>query len=458
MISDQVKRRLKSILGKENVLTRQEDVLMYAFDATNRHYLPSAVLFPSQADQISEVMHLANRVPFNVIPRGAGSGMTGGALAVKGGVILCLAKMSRILEVDRQNLIALVEPGVITSDLQAVVEDVGLFYPPDPGSVKFSTIGGNVAECAGGMRAVKYGVTRDYVRGLKVVLPTGEIIRTGVRTAKGVVGYDLTRLLVGSEGTLGIMTEIILRLLPKPEGKKTLLALFNVIDDAAAAVSKIITSGVTPSTLEFMDQACIRCVDQALGLGWPTDAEALLLIEVDGRLGQVDVEIKELAEIIAAFSPQQVTVAQTAEEVDSLWRARRSMGPALANIRPGKINEDVVVPISTIPDMIRAVEAIKSRYQINILTFGHAGDGNLHVNVLLDWNDPDETARAHYAVDDIFKQVIALGGTLSGEHGVGITKSAYLTYELNQAEIDIQKRIKRTFDPNNILNPGKIFP
>jgi len=369
-----------------------------------------------------------------------------------------LTKMNKILRIDPENLLAIVEPGVVTYDLQQEVEKISLFYPPDPASLKTSTLGGNVAECAGGPRAVKYGVTKDYVLGLEVVLPTGEIISTGVQTVKSVVGYDLTKLLVGSEGTLGVITKIILRLLPLPKAKRTMLAIFPTIEAAAKTVSQIISSRIIPTTLEFMDNATIRCVEDYLHMGLPVEAGALLIIEVDGAPEALQGEIEEIQKICQANQALETKVAKDKQEAEDLWKARRAVSSAVVKLNPTKINEDVTVPRSKVADILRRVEAISKKHNLIIVNFGHAGDGNIHVNVLIDRRKPGEEDRAHVAVKEIFKAALDLGGTLSGEHGIGITKAPYLTMELGDMGVEVMKRIKKSFDPNNVLNPGKIFP
>jgi glycolate oxidase len=366
--------------------------------------------------------------------------------------------MNRILQIDTENLLAVVEPGVITYHLQQEVEKIGLFYPPDPASLKSSTIGGNVAECAGGPRAVKYGVTKDYVLGLEVVLPTGEIISTGVQTVKSVVGYDLTKLLVGSEGTLGIITKIILRLLPLPKAKRTMLAMFPNIEAAAITVSQIISSRIIPTTLEFMDNATIRCVEDYLHMGLPVEAGALLIIEVDGAPEALTGEIEEIQKICLTNRAIETKVAKDDKEAEELWKARRAVSSAVVKLNPTKINEDVTVPRAKVANLLRQMEAIARKHNLIIVNFGHAGDGNIHVNVLIDRRKPGEEERAQIAVKEIFEAALGMGGTLSGEHGIGITKAPYLAMELGDMGVEVMKRIKQSFDPNNILNPGKIFP
>jgi len=447
---------IAAIVGEESLLTAKEECMCYAYDATNQKFLPEAVAFPRTTQQIARIMHCANRHKVPVIPRGAGSGFVGGSLPVEGGVVLALTRMNRIVTIEPENLTATVEPGVVTGDFQLEVEKVGLFYPPDPASLKFSTMGGNAAVCAGGPRCVKYGVTKNYILGLEVVLPTGDSIRTGVQTLKGVAGYDLTSLFVGSEGTLGIITEITVKLIPLPPAKKCMLAIFPHIDDATVAVSSIIQARITPSTLEFIDQAAIRCVEDYLKIGLPTDAEALLLIEVDGDTEAITKQSEHIGEICLQQGAREVTIAHSREEEEQLWKARRSISPALLRLNPHKINEDINVPISQIPEIIRRINKIARKYQLINVNFGHAGDGNIHTNLMINKDNPEELKRAHQAVREIFEATLECGGTISGEHGIGITKAPYLEMEIGAQNRALMERIKNLFDPNRILNPGKL--
>ena len=447
---------ITALVGKDSMLTAKEDRMCYSYDATNQKFLPEAVAFPRTTEQIARIMHCVNRHKVPVIPRGAGSGFVGGSLAVEGGIVLALTRMNRIVAIEPANLTATVEPGVVTGDFQQEVEKVGLFYPPDPASLKFSTMGGNAAVCAGGPRCVKYGVTKNYILGLEVVLPTVEIIRTGVQTLKGVAGYDLTSLFVGSEGTLGIITEIRVKLIPLPPGKKCMLAIYPHIDDAAVTVSSIIQARITPSTLEFIDQAAIRCVEDYLKIGLPTDAEALLLIEVDGDTEAITKQSEHIREICLQQGAREVTIAHSKEEEEQLWKARRSISPALLRLNPHKINEDINVPISRIPEIIRRINKIAQKYQLINVNFGHAGDGNIHTNLMINKDNPDELKRAHQAVREIFEATLECGGTISGEHGIGITKAPYLEMEIGTQNRALMERIKNLLDPNRILNPGKL--
>jgi glycolate oxidase len=418
--------------------------------------MPDAVAFQSTAEEISEIFRLANRIYFPVIPRGGGSGKSGGALPVKGGLVLSMERFNRILNIDTDNLIAHVEPFVITELFQREVERFGLFYPPDPASADVSTIGGNVAECAGGLRGLKYGVTGDYVLGLTVVLPTGDIIKTGVETMKGVAGYDLTSLIVGSEGTLAVITSITLRLLPKPEAKKTMIVFFRGIETAARTVSNIIRGKVIPATLEFLDRMAINCVRSYIKFPIPEDTEAILLIEVDGSERLVTDDAERVREICLSSGATSFRLATTKEEVEEIWEARRKVSDSMLTLKPGKISEDVVVPRNRIPDLVAFLGELGNKYALPIPVYGHAGDGNLHVNILLD-NNPEEKKRGEMVVRELLKRVIDLGGTITGEHGIGITKAQYMDMEFSEPAIALMKQIKRAFDPNNVLNPGKIF-
>jgi len=456
-LSKDVIKQIKAICGEEHTSSSKEDLICYGYDATNLEGPAELVVFPGTAGEISEILKLANQHQFPVVPRGMGTGMTGGSVPSQGGVVVAMTRFNRVLEIDQKNLVAVVEPGVITGDFQKQVEALGFFYPPDPASLLYCTIGGNVAECAGGLRAVKYGVTKDYVLGLEVVLPTGEIINTGVRTVKGVVGYDLTKLIVGSEGTLGIITKIILRFIPLPEARQTLMVVFRKVEDAAIAVSNIISAKIIPSILEFMDNASIRCVEDYLHLGLRTDAGALLLIEVDGDREILPKYIQKIDQITRALDRYEMKVAENEKETESLWKARKALSPATYRLNPTKVNEDITVPRDQIATFIKEANRIAEKSQLKMVNFGHAGDGNIHTTLMIDGKNEDERERAEAAIEEIFKLTLRLGGTLSGEHGVGLTKAAYIDLELSPAAIDVMKKIKKVLDPNNILNPGKIF-
>ncbi len=454
-------KKLQAIVGAKHLATAREDLMCYSYDGTGMEYMPAAVAFPGSAAEICSIMELANQELFPVIPRGAGTGMTGGTLPVEGGLVLVMSRLNRILEIDAENQVAVVEPGVITGQFQAAVKEEGLFYPPDPASRDFCTMGGNVAECSGGPSAVKYGVTRDYVLGLEVVLPSGRPIHTGVRTAKGVVGYDLTRLFTGSEGTLGIITKIIVRLLALPTHKRTYLVLTDSLRQAAVLVSEILKSGILPNTLEYMDQTALHVVNEYLPLELAQNTRALLLIEVDGDEKSTEEQGRKLLALLADRQTYpgilEVRQARNEKEVNDLWKARRSISPATFKLRPHKISEDVVVPKTKIPQLVQFTEELSRELDIIILTFGHAGDGNIHVNIMVDKENQEEYRKGQTAKRRLFEHVMSLSGTLSGEHGIGITKAPFLALEIDEAALALMQKIKSVFDPNNILNPGKIF-
>lgn len=455
---ERLQDELRRIAGTDKVFCDPAELMVHSYDATGQEALPDAVVHASSTEQVAQIVKMANREKIPIVPRGAGSGFSGGTLPVRGGIVLILTDMDRIVDIDTDNLVAVVQPGVITADFQKEVEALELFYPPDPASLDFSTIGGNVAECAGGPRCLKYGVTKDYVLGLEVVTPTGEIIRTGGKTMKNVVGYDLTKLFVGSEGTLGIVTEITLKLLPLPEAQKTLLARFSTIDGAAQAVAAIIRNKIIPATIEFLDHATIGCLRQGSTLDLPEECRAILIIEVDGELDLIDRQAERIAELIRPLDLLDVHIASSAKERDQIWNVRRNVSPSLRQINPDKFNEDIVVPRSKVPDMIRALEAISKEYGLPIVNFGHAGDGNIHVNVMADLTVDGSADKVEKALDEIFRKTVELGGSVSGEHGIGTTKAPYIALELDEQTISCMKSIKQALDPNDIMNPGKIFP
>lgn len=458
VMDHKVIKQLRQCIGKEHLLTAAEELACYSFDGTGQSFMPDAVALPDSADQIAALLELANRYRFPVIPRGAGSGMTGGALPVQGGLVIVTSRMNRIIEIDADNMIAVVEPGVITGELQAELKKQRLMYPPDPASLKFCSIGGNAAECAGGPSAVKYGVTRDYIIGLEVVLPTGEIMKTGVRTEKGVVGYDLTHLFIGSEGTLAIFTKLILRLLPLPEAKSTFLLSFSSLSDATGLVAEIMSAGLIPCTLEYMDKTAVQVVRDRLTTPPPEDTAALLLVEFDGSEQEVQKESEQFTAFVQQKDNCSLRRAANETETAELWLARRSISPATLSLRPHKISEDVVVPRSKIPELVAFTDKLAGELNLIILTFGHAGDGNIHVNIMVDKTNEQEYGHGIRAKQKLFEFVLSLGGTLSGEHGIGTTKSEFLPMELDQTALSVMQSLKRLFDPNNILNPGKIFP
>ncbi len=449
--------RIANIVGSENLVVSLEERCCYSYDASRLQAIPECVAFPGNTREISEILQLANQMAFPVFPRGAGSGTVGASVPWSGGLVIAMNRLNRILDIDRDNMVATVQPAVITAHLQKSVAQFGLFYPPDPASLQFSTLGGNVAMGSGGPRAVKYGVTRDYVMGLEVVLPNGNVIHTGSRAMKSAVGYDLTRLMVGSEGTLGIFTEILLRLLPQPEAVRTMLAAFPIVDAAAQAVANIASNRIIPCTIELMDQFTVQVVENYLHAGLPRDAEAILLIEVDGQECVLGQELSKIHEICQESGATEIEIAHSEADRERLWRARRAISPALGQIRPGKINEDIAVPRTQIPALLKAIRAIAEKHQLLIVSFGHAGDGNIHTNIMLDPHDAHEFQRAELAVEELFSIVLKLGGTLSGEHGIGIAKSPFLQWEIGQEGWDVMWSIKQALDPRNILNPGKMF-
>jgi glycolate oxidase len=451
---------LEAIVGRDYVRTADDARETYGADALKRGHPPDAVVLPDGAEQVAAVVRLcaAARVP--MVPRGAGTGYTGGAVPVRGGIVISLERMNRILEIDEDNLVAVVEPNVVTGDLQTAVERVGLFYPPDPASLKQSVIGGNVAECAGGPRAFKYGTTKQYVLGLQAVLPTGEIVETGGKVVKNVVGYDLTHLLVGSEGTLAIITRIILRLVPRPPVQSTLRATFRTVPEAVRAVANIIRERVVPAAVELIDGDSLEAVARYLNVRSlaPEGTGALLLLEVDGLAEAIGEEASRVERACRDAGATEVLRSSDEASRQELWRVRRELSHSLRTITPIKYNHDVVVPKGRIPELFELVEQLKQRFGLRIPCFGHAGDGNIHVNIMVTPGDDEEVRRAHEAERVLFEGVVALEGSISGEHGIGFAKAPFLPIELSPDEIALMKRVKRAFDPNGILNPGKIFP
>ena len=457
-LNPEVLPRLRSIVGAENVLTAKEDLIPYSFDGTAAlQQMPGCVVFARNKDQVRNVLLLANETKTPVITRGSGTGLSGGSLPAQGCIVLCTVKMSEILEVDHANLTMLVEPGVTTLQIADAATAVGLFYPPDPGSMKISTIGGNVAENSGGLRGLKYGITRNYVMGLEVVLPDGEVLWTGNKCVKDVAGYSLRDLFVGSEGTLGVITKVLLRLIPKPAAKKTMVATFNAMDQAAQCVSDIIAAQIIPCTLEFLDRTTIHCVEDFARVGLPLDCEALLLMETDGHPAVVNEEAARMEEIARKNGALEVRVAKDDAEATKLATARRSAFSALARVSPTTILEDATVPRSELAKMIRFVEAVAKKHKLRIGTFGHMGDGNLHPTFLTDERNKAEMHRIHEAFEEIFEEAIRLGGTITGEHGIGLAKKDFLPKFAGNAQMRVMRELRRALDPNGILNPGKMF-
>ena len=459
MTKQNLLKELQLIVGKENVLSSPEDLVCYSYDAAalRAGNLPDAAVLPGSTEEIVNLLHLATARGIKIVPRGAGTGLTGGTIPIEGGIIIQFTRMNRILEIDSHNLTATVEPGVITSALHSAVEQVGLFYPPDPASANVSTIGGNVAESAGGLRGLKYGTTKDYVLGLETVLASGEVLVTGGKTVKNVAGYDLTKLLVGSEGTLCIFTKIILRLIPLPETKRTLLAIYPNFQDAASSVSDIIANRILPCTLEFLDKVTVNCVESYIHIGIPQNAEAILLIEVDGSKGNVEWEAEKIMEICYRHQPLEVKLALNPAEALSLTLARRSAFPSLARLRPTTLLEDIAIPPSRLVEMVSEINRIVKKYNIQVGTFGHAGDGNLHLVCVADERDEEEMKRVEAAMDEVLEVTLKLEGTIAGEHGIGLTKMRFLPWQIKPSGLKVMKMIKEGFDPQNILNPGKIF-
>ena len=451
---------LTSICGKENVLTGKVDLVAYSYDATADvpRTSPGVVALPGSADQVEAVVNLARAHNVPIYPRGAGTNLSGGAIPLRQGIVLSMQRMNRIVEVDPANLTATVEPGVVIQALNDAVAPFGLIYPPDPGTVATATMGGSVAENSGGLRGLKYGVTKHYVMGMEVVLASGERVRFGGKTVKNVTAYDFANLFVGSEGTLGIMTRITVKLIPAPKFRRTMLAWFSSIEAAGDTVAGIIGAQVIPATLEIMDQMTIRTVEDYAHIGLPTDAKALLLIEVDGMAGLVVEQEAEAVIQAVAANGGKLRLAASAGERDQLWAARRAALPALASLNNTVVLEDATVPRSRITEMLVALADIARRYRLVMGTFGHAGDGNLHPTILADKNDADEIARVHKAVAEIFDTALRLGGTLTGEHGVGIAKMRFLPKEIGKSGVDLMRTIKNALDPTHLLNPGKLVP
>ncbi len=457
---DKVIEELKSLLGAGHVLTAAEDLVLYSYDAQLIEALPHAVVEPADSADVVAVLKIANRERLPVISRGSGTGLSAGSVPIKGGIVLATSRMKGIY-IDEKNLTAMVEPGVVTIDLHKAARERGLFYPPDPGSYRVSTIGGNIATNAGGPHALKYGVTRNYVLGLEVVLPTGDVFNTGAATVKSVSGYSLKDLFIGSEGTLGVITRARLRLLPMPEACYTVLASFDDIGTAARVVSDIIASGVIPSTLEYMDHVTINAVEDYKGAGLPRNAEAVLLIETDGNAKAAREEAERIISLCEKAGAK-VRHADDPREREKIWEGRRAALPALTRIKPNTqpttLLEDATVPRSEVPEMVAEIKRISEKYSLLVGVFGHAGDGNLHPTFLTDMRDAVEMKKVEKAAEEIFEAALRLGGTLSGEHGIGAAKSKYLEKEVGSKGIEVMRTLKSSLDPNNILNPGKVLP
>ena len=457
MLDKRVVRSLHRIVGRRNVLTEPADLLLYSYDSSAERGQPEGVVLPSSTEEVARVVQVCgkHRVPF--IPRGAGTNLSGGSVALHGGVVVHLSRMNEVLEIDLPNQRAVVQAGVVNLDLQNVLAPHGFQYCPDPASQKVSTIGGNVAENSGGPHCLKYGVTTNHVLALTVVLPSGEVRRFG-SSVVGQPGYDLVGLFTGSEGTFGIATEMTLRIVPLPEGTQTVLAIFDELDAAGQAVSRIIAAGMLPAALEIMDRATIEAVEASFPTGLPTDVEALLLVEVDGLREGLNRQAQECAEICRGVNARQVEIGRTQEERDRLWHARRSALGAAARLNPGMLVNDATVPRTRIPEALRRMREIERKHDIRIAKVYHAGDGNLHSNILFDPTSPGERERAESATADIFRLAAEVGGTITGEHGVGTEKIKYMSLIYSQADIEAQRALQRVFDPEGLANPGKVLP
>jgi glycolate oxidase len=457
-LAERTLTELRDLVGKEQVLTATEDLIPYSFDGTAAlRQMPGAVVFARSTDDVVAVLRLANRERMAVVTRGSGTGLSGGSLPSPDCVVLCLVKMNRILELDGANLTMLVQAGTTTVAIADAAAAAGLFYPPDPGSMKISTIGGNVAENSGGLRGLKYGVTRNYVMGLQVVLPDGEVLWTGNKCVKDVAGYSLRDLFIGSEGTLGVVTQVLLRLIPKPAAKKTMVATFAQMDQAAQAVSAIIAAHIIPCTLEFLDRTTIHSVEAYAKIGLPLDCEALLLMETDGHPAVVAEEAVQMEKICRQQGCREVLVAKDDEEATRLASARRTAFAALARVAPTTILEDATVPRSELAGMIRFIQGVARKHELRIGTFGHMGDGNLHPTVLTDERNAGEMHRVEAAFKEIFEETVRRGGTITGEHGIGVAKKPFLPRFAGDAQMRVLRALRRQLDPQGILNPGKVF-
>jgi len=447
-----------SVVGSDNIYSDKAHLIAYSYDATRSHFEPDAVVFPRHEEDISAILKYCNEHKIVIVPRGAGSGFTGGALPSSGGIVLGFEKhMNKILEIDMKNMVAIVQPGLINMDLQRAVEAVGLFYPPDPASQDYSTIGGNVSENAGGMRAAKYGITKDYVMATRAVLPNGDIIKAGKRTIKDVAGYNISGILIASEGTLAVLSEITLKLIPKPKMTKTAMGIFGSVNQAMEAVYKTMASGITPVAMEFLDNLTIRAVEQTFSKGLPVDAGALLVTDVDGNLEEdLDLQLAKIEEVFKENGCTEFRRAKDEKEASDLWFARRNASPALSVYGSKKLNEDVTVPRSALPELLEKFYAIADKYDVKIPCFGHTGDGNVHTNVMVDGSDHEQVKIAYQAIEEVFQATVDLGGTLSGEHGIGLAKAPYMHMAFTDEEMNLFKSIKAAFDPNNILNPAKM--
>lgn len=457
MIDKKVKKELEKSLGTEKVFTEKEYLITFSYDATGNEGLPDLVVLPESKRDIENTLKIAYQHKIPITPRGAGVGYSGGSIPLSGGIALAFTRMNKILAIDTDNFYVEVEPGVVTHFLQKEVEKKGLFYPPDPASLKTSTIGGNVAENAGGMRCYKYGVTGNYVLGLEAFLINGEKIKTGAHVLKNVAGYDIKSLLIGSEGTLAVITQITLRLIPFPPCQRLFRIDFNGLKKAAEFVNQIIKANIGPSVLEFMDRSSLAAVYQYLELPLDDTINASVLIEIDGNQSDVEERKKRFLQLVKSSDVIDYKVSETEVEREELWNTRRNLSPAIAKLKPKKVNEDIVVPVGKIPETVEFINQLAQEYQLLIPLFGHIGDGNIHTNLMVDPNDPEEMKRVEIVLDKIFRYVISVKGSISGEHGIGITKKPFMKYQFSGLEMELFSKIKKVFDPENLLNPGKIL-
>lgn len=450
---------LEQIVTPQNVKSDKAHLIAYCYDATRTRFEPDAVIFPRDENDVSQILKYCNEHQIIIVPRGYGSGFTGGALPSNGGIVLSMDKhMNQLLEIDMDNMMGVVQPGLINMDFQKAVEAVGLFYPPDPASEAFSTLGGNVAENAGGMRAAKYGITKDYVVALRAVLPSGEIIKAGKKTIKDVAGFNTAGILIGSEGTLGVITEITLKLIPKPKYKKTYMGIFPNVKEAMNAVFKSLASGANPVAMEFLDALVIKAVREKFNIDLPQNAGAILIGDVDGNIkDELDTQLDILKKSFKENGSIDFIIAKNEKEAAKLWFARKNASPAVTVYGKHKLNEDISVPRSKLPEALAGIYKIGEKYGFNVPCFGHSGDGNIHVNVMVpDKENKKQMEDGHKAIEEIFQYVVDLEGTLSGEHGIGTAKAPFMDIAFTHAEMELFRSIKKAFDPNNILNPGKM--
>jgi glycolate oxidase len=455
-IKEDIIKQLENIVGLNNIFTDKETLVHFDYDATERHYLPDAVITPLNTEQISKIMEICYENNIPVTPQGGKTGLSGGCLPIKGGIILSFKNMKEIIEIDEKNYTATVEPGVVAADFQKAIRERGLFFPPDPSSTVESTIGGNVAENAGYTRAVKYGVTKDYILGLEAVLANGKIVKFGGKNIKDVTGYDIVRLFVGSEGTLAIICKIIVKLLPLPEAKRTLIGYFDDMTKGADLVVKIFQKGIVPTAIEFMDRITMKAVEDYLNVELP-DAEAMILVEIDGNKLAVENEAEKILEIYKAVGAKEFRLAKNDEEADRFWIIRRESLPSLKAKSGDQLEADIVVPRYYLPEYVKNIHKLAKEYKCEVATYGHAGDGNLHITIIYHKSSFEDLVNANELLERFYREAIALGGSLTGEHGVGITAAPYLNLQLGDNEIEILRRVKNAFDPKGILNPGKIF-